>query len=192
MTRTELLAQAGDAIAMGNLALESLDDMAADASLAEVGARIAEVLSADLRAIRLTIAAATIADGETPTSSQWVRLELFGHTVRYGIVREREVAGKRFLELTEPEIVGFVERDGQHDVVREQTVKRYHPNAVYALEEITEERVMDFLRRQAGLHRWADGSWHTEREPTSPIELDLDGASKSASPETSAGDDIPF
>ncbi len=136
--------------------------------IGDAGQAHAEIIH-ELRALRLTIAAAIAPQesDETLPELGWIRLELFGHQVAYGFGREVLVGGRRFLELTQPEITAAVDEDGELPVralVRHELVKRYHPNAVYATEPSTEEDVVAVLSRQAGLHPWQDGTWRTERE----------------------------
>lgn len=119
-----------------------------------------EAVWRELRALRCTIEAAS-----APTESyfaeagQWSCVELFGHSVTYGLVTEVEVAGKRFLQVEWPGIV-----DQEDAVVRDAGQKLYHPNAVYALSSMPYEEVLDTLRKRAGLRKWGDGSWRSGYE----------------------------
>lgn len=91
----------------------------------------------------------------------WARVELFGHQVRYGTVVEVEFAGRRFVEVTEPAISCLAEKDGElvEHGVSEERRKRYHPNAIYAIEELPGEQVRGMLYSTRGLFQHEDGSW---------------------------------
>jgi hypothetical protein len=109
-----------------------------------------------LEALRLTIEATLLPDIAEEDEGTWARVELFGHTVKYGLVREVEFCGRRFLEITEPALwhPDNELHDGEPDFP--ETSKRYHPNAVYAISDRTEEEVIRHLRSQHGLFASAD------------------------------------
>lgn len=103
---------------------------------------------AALAALRLTVAAslepAEAAEEEPP---RWMCVELFGHQVVYGLAGEVFWAGRRWLEVAWPTIY-----DKTGDGVKvEAGSKRYHPNAVYAMETIGEEAVRKALSSFGGL-----------------------------------------
>lgn len=127
-----------------------------------------------LRAIHLALAAAALPPGPVePGPGEWMHLELFGHSYAYGLVREVEQFGRRWLEVTEPEIVGDVY---SHDAASsvggkvyedarfEERRKLYHPNAVYAMEASDEETVMGALRRGRGIRVGVGVPAHQELE----------------------------
>lgn len=105
-----------------------------------------------LDALRLAILA-QLADDVSLVGPQappiWARVELFGHTVRYGQLREVKVAGQTWLELVEPAF--WADPSASGPPTFEETRKRYHPNAIYAIEERTEVEVIETLRRTKGL-----------------------------------------
>lgn len=123
--------------------LQRADEQARAALSTGAGDNEAVVLALD--AIRLTMLAALEPDIAEEDPGVWCRLELFGHSLAYGLVREVERYGRRWLALTVPEI-----RDGD-TVFEEKPAKLYHPNAVYALDERPEDEVMEALRRQHGI-----------------------------------------
>lgn len=117
---------------------------------------------------------ADAADTEADPDLFWGRVELFGHAVRYGQVRDVRMFGRRFVEIREPEIenphYGASDRLAEPAVFPE-VVKRYHPNAVYAIQEQTEDEVMGTLRRTRGIYLGDDEGLNPTR--TSPDEDDL-------------------
>ena len=89
----------------------------------------------------------TVEDTAEIDPGRWCRVDLFGHDVRFGLVRDVEYAGRRWLEITEPENVEDVlvisggsgirtQREIDRRTVPERR-KLYHPNAVYASRPMT-------------------------------------------------------
>lgn len=189
ITRDDLMGMAAARSAEATEALEGLDQAAADASTPEVASQLAEAICGELAALRFTIEAAVLPEERVDAlpAARWVRLELMGHSSAYGLLVETEVAGRTFLELVQPAVT--IETNTapvEWETIREESRKLYHPNAVYALQDIGEEHVMDALRRQCGLFRHPDGSWQTE-----PAPFDLDREALAARG-VADDDEIPF
>lgn len=94
-------------------------------------------------ALRHAVLATAAADDrvEEEDAGVWARVELFGHQVAYGLARETVWAGHRWVEVAWPTLY-----DSAGDGVRVQAgSKRFHPNAIYALEEIGEDKVKENL-----------------------------------------------
>lgn len=153
--REHWLRRADEEARDANEALEQLDQAAADAALAEVTARATEAIAGELRALRLTLTAAIASHEQEPPVDTWCRLELFGHTTLYGRVREVTRFGRRFLQLTQPEVVKPPVGEGE-ETIHPETTKLYSPSAVYAFEEATETAVMAAVRRQHGIYLAGD------------------------------------
>lgn len=111
-----------------------------------------------VEALRLTILAAcapsepAIAEAGPMPPPTWARVELFGHSVRYGQVIEVERYGRRWLEIVEPEMWKDPENGPPSLPDVEEHRKLYHPNSVYALDEIGEDDVLRALRNIKGLN----------------------------------------
>lgn len=110
-----------------------------------------------MEALRLTILAVSMPEEliaeVTPEEVEWVRVELFGHSVRYGWMHEVEYAGKTWVELVEPALWDENQDPGMSGPpAQEETRKRYHPNAIYAIAERSEAEVIASLRQIKGLN----------------------------------------
>lgn len=109
-------------------------------------------LVAELEAIRLTVAAslepAELVEEEEPP--RWMCVELFGHQIVYGLAGEVFWCGRRWLEVAWPTI--HDQESSEAVVLSEAGSKRYHPNAVYAMEEIGEDAVRKALTSRGGLN----------------------------------------
>lgn len=115
-----------------------------------------------LDAVRLTLLAiAEKAQAEdVEGDGRWMRVELFGHQIAWGLVREVTRYGRRWLEVSTPEVVETLrELDASEMVNKDERVPRvfpgeeklYHPNAVYALAELPEDRVVAAIHHHRGI-----------------------------------------
>lgn len=129
LSPAELLAAADSASSAATAILEAGDQV----SLARDGRA---ALFYELRALRFTLEATLVPPPGTVEEApprRWARVELFGHRVVYAAVDEVTFGGRRFLQFTTP---APLTSPGEPD-----EVKLYHPNAVYALEEVGETEV---------------------------------------------------
>lgn len=106
-----------------------------------------------LNGLRLAILASVEADErvEEATPPAWARVELFGHTVRYGLVREKSMYGRRFVELFQPNLYSkdSYEPGEEPELLEESAQRFYNPNAIYAIEPIGEKAVDEARRQEA-------------------------------------------
>lgn len=111
-------------------------------------------------ALRHAVLATAAADDrvEEEDAGVWARVELFGHTVAHGLVREVVRYGHRWLEVSWPEIVepllqvdAMVDADDRVPRVFPAGAKLYHPNAVYALQATTEDAAMTAIHHRFGI-----------------------------------------
>jgi hypothetical protein len=105
------------------------------------------VLAVD--ALRLTLVAIHREDEEEAALSedgQWARVELFGHQVTHGFVRDVHRFGRRWLEVVKPATEATPDGGCTVESWPEES-KLYHPNSVYALEESDEAAVLSWIRR---------------------------------------------
>lgn len=111
---------------------------------------LARTLAAGLNGVRCAILATISEETQGDLLDIWARVELFGHTVRYGHVTEIKIGGKQFLAVVEPTLVHG--EDGDEDAAVTPAVRRlYHPNAIYGMSPLTKSEVIATLRRQKGL-----------------------------------------
>jgi hypothetical protein len=130
-------------------ALEQMEAMAEDASLAEVASRFAEALCAELRSLQCTIASAFAPEppGAAEGFETWATLELFGHRALIGYVQETVLAGRRFLKLTVPAM--SVEQGGDLEPRHFPEEVTFHsPAAVYAMEPCSEQHALVELEKR--------------------------------------------
>lgn len=137
VSRDELLERATAAEAQADRGIEA----AGNASSLE--------LLLELRALRLTLAAALVppeprADAPSEIQEGWYWIELMGHRTRTGYVRPVLFAGRGLVEIREPEHLRHI-RDEDPETIPGK-VEFYSPAAIFALSPSTEQEVLESLR----------------------------------------------
>jgi hypothetical protein len=107
-----------------------------------------------LRAIHLAVAALAMPEDDAPAGEpRYCRVELFGHGLVHGVVTDVWEYGRRWLEVIEPgfTIMPAHGEAGEPDRRHVERRRLYHPNAVYALEEVDQAEVMLGVLRRRGI-----------------------------------------
>lgn len=108
---------------------------------------ITDAFVSELRILRHTIATESAPTVTSEAAFEtWAKVDLFGHRSLVGHLRERYIAGKRFLELTVPSTTH--ERREQEPLVYPEEKTLYSPGAVYSLEPCTEVEVLAELQER--------------------------------------------
>jgi hypothetical protein len=81
--------------------------------------------------------------------ARWARVELFGHQVRYGLIREREMYGRRFVEIFQPNVYGPLDENGDARLLAPSEQRFVHPNAIYAIYPLEQDAALAELLREA-------------------------------------------
>jgi hypothetical protein len=113
---------------------------------------VAAAVTGELRSLRYTLTSALVdtARAQEEGFEAWARVELFGHRTLHGHVRERSVAGRRFLEIRVPSTT-HERGDGEEPRVVAEETFLYAPSAVFSLDPCSEEDVLLELQQRRDL-----------------------------------------